>query len=215
MSEENRYGDNKERKDLVCEPQPAYMLSKQQGEYTIGDYFALSKEDRKELIDGVFYDMASPTHIHQHLCAQIYVKLDEFVLKNNGTCMAMVSPLDIQLDCDDKTMLQPDVLVICDRDKFKYGRVYGAPDFIVEVLSPSTSKKDMYIKFYKYLNAGVREYWIVAPEKKRVYVYDMVRETPVEIYTFEDQVPVKIFNSKCMIDFNEISSRMEFLYERM
>ena len=72
--------------------------------------------------------------------------------------MPFVSPVDVQLDEDDRTVVQPDVLIVCDRSKFQNGRVFGAPDFVVEVLSPSTSKKDSRLKLYKYGEAGVREY---------------------------------------------------------
>ena len=76
-----------------------------------------------------------------------------------------MSPIDVRLDEDDQTAVQQDVLIVCDRNKFQNGRVFGAPDFLVEVLSPSTRKKNMYLKLFKYMNAGIREYWIVDPEK--------------------------------------------------
>jgi Uma2 family endonuclease len=125
----------------------------------------------------------------------------------------MVAPADVQLDMDDKTMVQPDIFVVCDRSKLKNGRLYGAPDFVVEVLSPSTRKKDMFTKLAKYANADVREYWIVDPDKKRVLVYDFESDDFVKVYTFEDKVPVGIFNRQCEVNFAEIYDYIHFLYE--
>ena len=110
-------------------------------------------------------------------------------------------------------MVQPDVLVVCDRSKLKYGRLYGTPDFVVEVLSPSTRKKDMYTKLSKYANADVREYWIVDPETKRILVYNFEGDDFVNLYTFEDKVPVAVFEGKCIVDFAEIYEYIRFLYD--
>lgn len=195
------------------EPAVPYNVEKKQGEYTIKDYFALPEERRVELIDGVIYDMASPTDIHQFIGLEICVRFRDYILKNKGKCMTVTAPLDVQLDCDDKTMVQPDVIIICDRSKFKNGRVFGAPDLVVEVLSPSTRKRDIFLKMGKYGNAGVREYWIVDPQKKRVIVYEFEKEEVAVIYTFEDKVPVKIFDGKCKIDFAEIYDYVSFLYD--
>ena len=99
-----------------------------------------------ELIDGVFYDMEAPSTYHQIIGMELGFLLKSFIKEKGGSCIPFASPVDVQLDCDDKTMVQPDIVVICDRSKFQSGRIYGAPDLIVEVLSPSTRKKDMYIK---------------------------------------------------------------------
>ena len=127
--------------------------------------------------------------------------------------MPLMSPVDVQLDEDDKTVVQPDVLIVCDRKRFQNGRVFGAPDFLAEVLSPSTRRKDMTLKHYKYARAGVREYWIIDPEKKKVVVYDLEHcEIPV-VYGFQDKVPVRIWNNECEIDFSLIMKHTAFLYE--
>ena len=165
------------------------------------------------MIDGVIYDMAAPTNIHQIIGLEIGTILRDYIKKNKGLCIPLVAPLDVQLDMDDKTMVQPDVLVVCDRSKLKYGRLYGAPDFVVEVLSPSTRKKDMYTKLSKYANADVREYWIVDPETKRILVYNFEGDDFVNLYTFEDKVPVAVFEGKCIVDFAEIYEYIRFLYD--
>ncbi len=198
---------------MIAEAPLSYSYGKKQGEFTLEDYYRIPDDIRVELIDGVIYDMAAPTSLHQFISLEISVVLHEYIRKNKGRCIPLAAPVDVQLDCDEKTMLQPDVLIVCDREKFRRGIVYGAPDFIVEILSPSTRKKDLSVKLTKYMNAGVREYWIVDPDKKRVIVYDMEHDAFPEIYTFQDQVPVRIFEGKCTINFKEVFEYAEFLYE--
>ena len=177
----------------------AYMADclKSQGEYTLADYYSLPDERRVELIDGVIYDMSSPESIHQILITAIWKDLFNFISDKKGDCLPMIAPLDVQLDRDDQTMLQPDVLVVCDRGKVVRRCVYGAPDFVAEILSKSTWEKDMYVKLGKYEAAGVREYWIVDPKKKRVLVYDFEHTDFPALYTFMDQIPVGIFDGEC------------------
>ena len=207
----------------VLQPKEALRVSeaahaygqKRQGEYTIEDYYALPDEMRAELIDGVLYDMATPAFIHQMIVMQISVKLANYIKEKGGKCIPLGAPFDTQLDCDNRTMVQPDVMVICDRDKIRKNKLFGAPDFIVEVLSPSTKHKDRSIKLDKYMAAGVREYWIVDPDKKHITVYTPSAEWDyeIEMYTFEMQVPVAIFDNECVIDFKEIYEYIEFMYE--
>ena len=180
---------------------------------TLEDYLALPEGTRIELIDGVFYDMAAPTFVHQRIGGMIFYEFERFIDANGGSCIPSIAPTDVQLDCDDKTMVQPDVLVVCDRDKIIKARVVGAPDLIVEILSPSNWYMDVIRKKRKYQNAGVREYWIVLPDDKKVLVYNFKKSSdPVE-YTFEDQVPVAIWDGKCVVDFKTIYSKIEFLYD--
>lgn len=187
--------------------------AKRQGEYTLEDYYALPDEQRVELIDGVIYDMGAPTSIHQLLVTELWQKLKEFVSAGKGECMPMISPLDVQLDCDDKTMVQPDVVVVCDRNKILKHCIYGAPNFIIEILSKSTRRKDGVTKLSKYAEAGVREYWTVDPDQKKVVVYNFESEDFPVIYGFNAKIPVGIFDGKCEIDFVEIYEYVRFLYE--
>ena len=121
-----------------------------------------------------------------------------------------MSPLDVQLNCDNTTIVQPDVLVVCDRSKVRNRYICGAPDFIVEILSKSTKKKDMFIKTEKYMNAGVREYWVVDPDRKQIIVYDFEHDEYPLIYGFDAKVPVFIFGGECMVDFAQIYEYMSF-----
>lgn len=186
---------------------------KRQGEYTVEDYFALPDERRVELIDGVIYDMASPNLVHQTISLEICARIREYIRKKKGKCISGVAPWDVQLDCDNKTMVQPDVYVVCDRTKVVNGRLFGAPDFIVEVLSPSTAKKDTGIKSAKYAAAGVREYWIVDSRRERIVVYILNEEGyyDISLYTVHDEIPVFIFNNECRVDFQEIWDYLEFV----
>lgn len=93
------------------------------------------------MIDGVIYDLNTPITIHQQLAFEISIRLREYIRQNKGLCMVLPSPVSVQLDEDDRTMLQPDVVVCCDRDKILRSHVYGAPDMVIEILSPSTRKK--------------------------------------------------------------------------
>ena len=173
---------------------------------TVEDYFALPDERRVELIDGVIYDMASPTLLHQTISMEICANFRDYIRSKRGKCIAGVAPWDVQLDCDNKTMVQPDVYIVCDRNKIRNGRLFGAPDFVVEVLSPSTAKKDTGIKVAKYAAAGVREYSIVDARRERIVVYILNEEGyyDISLYTFSDEVPVAIFDNECKIDFHEI-----------
>ena len=183
-------------------------------EKTLDDYLALPEGTRIELIDGRFYDMAAPTTIHQRIGFLLCKLFEDYIDSNGGSCIPFVAPTDVQLDCDDKTMVQPDVLVVCDRRKIIKARVIGAPDLIVEVLSPSNWYMDTARKLNKYKNAGVREYWIVIPEEKSVIVYDFEHSENPMVYSFEDSIPVSIWDKKLVIDFKtQIFDKISFLYD--
>ena len=181
--------------------------------HTLEDYLSLPDDQRVEMIDGVFYDMAAPTTVHQSVAGFLFKKLLDFVMENKGPCFPFMSPVDVQLDCDDKTVVQPDVLVVCDRSKYRDGRVWGAPDLVVEVLSPSTRRKDMQLKMYKYAGAGVREYWMVDPEKKLVVQYDLEHLEFPAIYNFRSVIPVLIWGGACRIDLREMDDTIGFLWD--
>ena len=207
--------DQKNRQTDKVRGESVYYAEKQkkQGEYTIEDYYGLPDDVRAELIDGEIYDMSAPQVAHQVLLGSLFNRLSEFIKRKGRQCLPLVAPVDVQLDMDDKTMVQPDILVLCNRDKLKKRVIYGAPDMIIEILSKSSWKKDTFFKLGKYLDAGVREYWMVDPDRKKVVVYDFEHSPTTVIYGFEEQVPVRIFGGECVIDFAEIYREIEFLYE--
>ena len=182
-----------------------------QGTYTIDDYLALPDEQRVELIDGYFYDMAAPTAWHQLIGGEIHAEIRNFIRANKGDCVPFIAPTDVQLDMDNRTMVQPDVMVICHRDRINRKRIFGSPDFVVEVLSPSTRNKDILIKSNKYCNAGVQEFWLVDPDHETVTVFDFREDVRISSYTFEDRIPVLIYDGRLEIDMKEISDYLKSL----
>ena len=103
---------------------------KKNGEFTVEDYNALPEDQWVELIDGCFYDMTAPTPLHQIISGAVSNTIYNFIRENKGSCMVLYSPVDVQLDCDNKTMVQPDVVIVCDEDKIQDRVIYGAPDFV-------------------------------------------------------------------------------------
>ena len=178
--------------------------------YTIDDYYALPEDQRMELIDGVFYDIGAPAMAHQLIIGELYLLFRECTDAHASNCDVILSPCDVRLDKDNYTMVQPDLLVICREYDTTGIRYEGAPDLTVEVLSPSSRKKDMFLKLYKYQNAGVREYWIVDSKTKTVIVHRLEAENyRPEIYGFDAVIPVGISGGKCSIDFSRVTRRLE------
>lgn len=178
-----------------------------QGHYTVDDYHALPDDMKVELIDGVFYELNAPTVDHQTIILEIAYQLRSCE-DAKSDCQIILSPVDIQLDCDNRTILEPDLSVLCDPTKNINRCIYGAPDLVLEVLSPSTRRRDMYLKLGKYANAGCREYWIVDQEHESVIVYIFDDDSPVHVYTFDDRVPVGISDGKCEIDLSVVKERL-------
>ena len=192
---------------------PKGAPEKKQGEYTLDDYYALPEDQRAELIDGVLYDMSSPTGVHQVISLQVAHQF-LFCMEGHEDCEVFIAPMDVQLDCDNRTMVEPDVIVLCDLDKHINRCIFGAPDFVMEVLSPSTRRRDVLIKLNKYWNAGCKEYWIVDPDDQSVMVYFFEKDELAVRYTFDDEIPVRISDGKCSIDFRKIKARLARLDRR-
>ena len=185
---------------------------KKQGEFTIEDYYALPDDQRAELIDGVIYDMTAPTTAHQQILLYLGSRIREHIIGHKGKCVVSIAPTDVRLDMDDRTIVQPDVLVTCRREQVSERRIEGAPDLVIEILSTSTRRKDLRIKSGKYAQAGVRELWLVDPRDRQIIVYEFEEDDRVSSYTFRDQVPVGIFGGELVIDFQEISDYLDELF---
>ena len=172
-------------------------------EYTTEDIYALPDGQRAELIDGVIYNMAPPTFRHQYLITKLVAKIDRYIDTKKGNCIVIPSPFAVFLNNDNKTYVEPDISVICDNKKIDGYGCNGAPDWVIEIVSPSTKNMDYGIKLFKYRNSGVREYWIVDPIRNIITVYNFDGETTVENYTFADKVKAGIYED-LEIDFSEI-----------
>lgn len=196
-------------KRMMREGAAAYGVPKKQGSYTVEDYRALPDERRVELIDGYIYDMAAPTTFHQLMAGELYRQIANFILDYKGACTPFISPVDVQLDNDEKTMIQPDVVIVCNPEQIVRRNILGAPDFVLEVISPGTSRRDYIIKLAKYENAKVREYWVVDPYKKRVLVYFFKGEVSPAIYPIDAEIPVNIFDGKLVLKFERIAQWAE------
>lgn len=160
--------------------------------YTVEDIYALPDGTRAELIDGQIYYMAPPSRKHQEITGQLYRKVADYIDTCHGSCRPYIAPFAVFLNANDRNYVEPDISVICDSNKLNDKGCIGAPDWIIEVVSPSSRPMDYYTKLFKYCTAQVREYWIVDPAKNRVSVYNFEQDT-MEEYSFTDDVPSGIY----------------------
>ena len=163
--------------------------------YTIDYIYSLPAGQRAELIDGVVYDMAPPNTIHQRLVNRFSQKITNYIDSKQGDCEVFPAPFAIFLNADDKNYVEPDISVICDKDKLNDKGCDGAPDWIIEIVSPSTKRIDYGVKLFKYRTAGVREYWIVNPLNNTVNVYDLATDELTDQYSFDDDIKVCIYDN--------------------
>ena len=176
--------------------------------YTEKDYYEMPDDVRVELIDGEIYYMASPTLTHQRLIISIAGKIGDFIDSHKGPCQVLYD-FDTRLFSDEDTIVRPDISVICDKDKLTERRCEGPPDWIIEVVSKSNASNDYVRKTNLYDRAGVKEYWIVDPAEKTVYVYHFGTEDfRVKHYSFRDRVPAGIYED-FTIDFSEIDDHLQ------
>lgn len=161
--------------------------------YTTDDIYALPEGQRAELIDGQMYMMAPPWRIHQEIVSQLTKIIGQYIDAHGGRCKVYPAPFAVFLNADDKNYVEPDISVICDINKLDEYGCNGAPDWIIEVTSPSDSNRDYGIKLFKYRTAGVREYWVVNPQKKTVTVFDLEKEEKSDQYSFEDNICACIY----------------------
>ena len=161
--------------------------------YTSEDYWNLPEGHRAELIDGQLYDMAPPSRIHHKLISQFMLVLAQYIRDHRSTCEVYPAPFAVNLDAEDKDWVEPDISVICDTSKLDDRGCNGAPDLVVEVVSPSSRRIDYSTKNALYSEAGVREYWIVDPEKEQTTVYRYEDDAAPIVYPFADNIPVGIF----------------------
>jgi len=174
-------------------------LPKEKQHFTYADYkeWELAEGERYEVIYGEAYAMAAPNTEHQEISGALFNQIYNYL--SGKPCKVYHAPFDVRLfyeeDESDDTVVQPDITVICDEKKRGYEGCRGAPDLVIEILSPSNTAIEMERKLSLYQDAGVREYWIVNPENKRVTVYRF-QKGAIQTYTYKnaDTVPVFIFS---------------------
>ncbi len=172
--------------------------------YTIDDIYALPDGERAELIDGKIYYMAPPNTRHQRLVSELHYQIKDFIKRNNGVCEVFSAPFAVFLnqqadsrrgkpfDENAADYVEPDLCVICEKEKITGKGCNGAPDWVIEIVSPGSKSMDYFTKLFKYRTAGVREYWIVDPAREMITVYRFEKET-MEQYSFGEEVPAGIY----------------------
>ena len=169
------------------------MAFAQEQLYTLEDIYSLPDNTRAELVDGHIYYMAPPSRKHQRLLLSLSRAIADYIDQKGGNCEIDIAPFAVFLNQDAKNYVEPDICVICDNNKLTDNGCVGAPDWIIEIVSPSSHRMDYYTKLFKYRTAGVREYWIVDPDKNRILVYNFEHEN-VEEHSFHDIIKAGIYN---------------------
>ncbi len=195
-----------EEENIVSEPEAVYNRT----HYTYADYLKFTFDEMVEIIKGRIFKMSpAPTSFHQRISRRLSTEIDYFL--KGKKCEMFAAPFDVILPVNGNDFMQsdkvvqPDIVVICDANKIKERGCFGAPDFIVEILSPSTAKKDVQLKFEIYEEAGVLEYWIVEPKNNsvEVFVLENQKYKRIQTYFIDDLIPCNVL-SGLTIDLNEI-----------
>ncbi len=163
--------------------------------YTVEDIYKIPDGQRAELIDGVIYDMAPPSRIHQKLVSELTQSIGTYIKAHGGSCDVYPAPFAVFLNKDDKTCVEPDISIICDKNKLSDRGCEGAPDWVIEIVSPSSQRTDYLTKLLKYRISGVREYWIVNPLKETIQVYSFEGTEDSVQYNFNDTIKDSIYDN--------------------
>ena len=161
--------------------------------YTIADIEALPEGERAELIDGEIFMMAPPMTVHQRILVKLIFEIETYIRKNKGNCELLPAPFGVYIKKDNRNYVEPDISVICHEDRLDEKGCHGAPDWIIEIVSPSSKKMDYVRKTALYREAGVREYWVVDPDKETVTVYEAERWDVPMRHSFLEQIKVGIY----------------------
>lgn len=196
-----RYDEYRQELCLIREEAAAYCYNARI--YNMNDIEQLDEGIRVELIDGKLYLMGAPTRMHEFLIMNIAFEFKTHIKKKKRDCHVYVSRLGVRLFDDDKTWVEPDIVVICRKDKLTDKGCNGAPDLVVEVVSPSNSSHDYLTKMIKYQKAGVREYWIVDPEQEIISVYNFENHEKFGRYQYTDVITSGVLEDFeiCINDF--------------
>lgn len=188
----------------------AFMTIEGENKYTVADIEALPEGERAELIDGEMFMMAAPALVHQDMLMWLGTTIRNYIAEHKGECRVLPAPFAVYIKKDQYNYVEPDISVICDRDKLDNRGCHGAPDWVIEIVSPSGRRMDYVRKLALYSEAGVRLYWIVDPARKNITVYDLGHDGAPEFHSFSDQVSVDIYE-EFVIDFSEYLGELEEL----
>lgn len=191
----------KEKRFMIMDAAEKLENYKSGKTYTLDDIYALPPGQRAELVNGELYMMAAPNTRHQWLAGNLYRKIADYIDGRNGRCKPFIAPFAVFLHADG-IYLEPDISVICDEGKISDRGCEGAPDWVAEIVSPSSRMMDYYKKLVQYGAAGVREYWVVDYEKSHVIIYNFQNNT-VEEYAFSEPAKAGIFDGFA-VKFDEI-----------
>ena len=204
MDDERYKSDDIEESTVGESSRSESYVRKDDQRYTYSDYLEWDDDQRWELVDGVPFLMSAPSTRHQKISSNLHGQL--FILLKGKPCDVYHAPFDVRLNADtlDNTVVQPDILVICDRVKLDKAGCKGAPDFVIEILSPSTSSRDRHLKFDLYRKVGVREYWVIEPDANIVSAHILNNEDYItRIYGETDIAPISVLDN-CSIDLAEV-----------
>ena len=225
----NNKNNNREENNLVADKNPGYNLYGagkivaggdvplfSRTGYTYEDYLTLELPEGKriEIIDGVIYDMTTPSPTHQAILMYLSNYITNELRKRRRKCLVFMSPFDVRLDFSDgpTTVVQPDILIKCSKDNRvdKDGNEQPwVPRFVVEILSPSTRSKDTLIKTRKYKESGVVEYWIIDDHHKQVTKYNFDKDS-ISMFNYEDKIGIDIFDGDIVVDMKELQAHLDY-----
>ena len=189
-------------------PRSGNLALLQPDKVSVQQLLDLEQDRRVELIDGHLIINEFPGMRHQLLVKNIGRAIDNYIIEVGGDCLMLNVGVNVRLDEDDYTLVGPDIVVLCDRSKVEESGIVGAPDWIIEVVSPASRSRDYRLKMCKYVNAGVREYWIIDPEKEKVTTYIEGEPTMAYVYNFDEEVPVYIYDGKLKICVREMDKEI-------
>ena len=148
------------------------------------DYYKIPENMRAELIDGDFYEMESQSLLEQMVSGYIGAQLLEDMERKGLDWTVLFASPSVRLDKDKWTVVEPDLIIVCEREKLQRKRIEGSPDFVLEITSTATRKKDLSLKTYKYERAGVKIYFILEPDRKRLLIYDFRMQGNLEVISW-------------------------------
>ena len=179
-----------------------FMEKKGRKGYTIADIEALPDGERAELIDGEMFMMATPMTVHQRILVKLILKIGSYIEQNKGNCELLPAPFGVFIKKDDRNYVEPDISVICHGDRLDEKGCHGAPDWVIEIVSPSSRKMDYVRKTKLYQETGVREYWIVDPNKEMVTVYHEKQWDVPVCHSFAERIQTGIYQD-LYLEFTE------------